>query len=43
MEKNILAHIDIAGTIWDDNIRAMGFGARMMTEWIVRQGKTESI
>ena len=33
------AHIDIAGPVWDDGKGATGFGAKMVTEWVSRQGK----
>jgi leucyl aminopeptidase len=33
------AHIDIAGPVWDDSTGATGFGARLVTEWICRQGQ----
>jgi len=32
------AHIDIAGPVWDDNTGATGFGSKMVTEWVRRQG-----
>jgi len=36
------AHIDMAGPCWDDkNGVATGYGAKMVTEWITRQGKKE--
>ena len=32
------AHIDIAGPVWDDASGATGFGSKMVTEWVRRQG-----
>mmetsp|Transcript_36387 Transcript_36387/g.109228 ORF Transcript_36387/g.109228 Transcript_36387/m.109228 type:complete len:606 (-) Transcript_36387:180-1997(-) len=32
------AHIDIAGPVWNDKTGATGFGAKLVTEWIRRQG-----
>jgi len=39
--KKPFAHIDIAGPVWDDKIGATGFGAKMVTEWVRRQGVKE--
>lgn len=39
--KKPFAHIDIAGPVWDDSTGATGFGAKMVTEWVSRQGKSE--
>jgi leucyl aminopeptidase len=36
--KKPFAHIDIAGPVWSDKIGATGFGAKLVTEWIHRQG-----
>lgn len=36
--KKPFAHIDIAGPVWDEKIGATGFGAKMVTEWVRRQG-----
>mmetsp|Transcript_27814 Transcript_27814/g.75668 ORF Transcript_27814/g.75668 Transcript_27814/m.75668 type:complete len:565 (-) Transcript_27814:230-1924(-) len=33
------AHIDIAGPVWDDSSGATGFGSKLVTEWIRRQGQ----
>ena len=33
------AHIDIAGPVWDDASGATGFGSKLVTEWIRRQGQ----
>jgi len=41
-KKKPFAHIDIAGPVWSDKIGATGFGAKMVTEWIKRQGKDEA-
>lgn len=40
-KKKPFAHIDIAGPVWDDKNGATGFGAKMVTEWVSRQGKSE--
>ena len=37
-EKKPFAHIDIAGPVWSDKIGATGFGAKLVTEWVTRQG-----
>lgn len=37
-KKKPFAHIDIAGPVWDDKSGATGFGAKMVTEWVRRQG-----
>lgn len=37
--KKPFAHIDIAGPVWDDKSGATGFGAKMVSDWIERQGK----
>jgi leucyl aminopeptidase len=39
--KKPFAHIDIAGPVWDDKNGATGFGAKLVTEWVRRQGKSE--
>ena len=36
--KKPFAHIDIAGPVWDDNIGATGYGAKMVAEWVKQQG-----
>lgn len=33
------AHIDIAGPVWDDTSGATGFGSKLVTEWVRRQGQ----
>lgn len=33
------AHIDIAGPVWSDEIGATGFGAKLVTDWVVEEGK----
>ncbi|CAJ1904234.1 unnamed protein product [Cylindrotheca closterium] len=39
-KKKPFAHIDIAGPVWDfNNGVATGYGAKLVTEWITRQGK----
>eukprot|EP00986_Skeletonema_menzelii_P009436 scaffold4301_cov144-Skeletonema_menzelii.AAC.3 len=38
-KKKPFAHIDIAGPVWDDATGATGFGAKMVSEWVSRQGK----
>lgn len=37
-KKKPFAHIDIAGPVWDDATGATGFGTKMVTEWVTRQG-----
>lgn len=37
-KKIPFAHIDIAGPVWSDKIGATGFGAKMVVEWVTRQG-----
>lgn len=39
--KKPFAHIDIAGPVWDDKSGATGFGAKMVTEWVKRQGEKD--
>lgn len=38
-KKKPFAHIDIAGPVWDDSIGATGYGAKLVTEWVSRQGE----
>lgn len=38
-KKKPYAHIDIAGPVWDDKIGATGFGAKLVVEWVKRQGQ----
>jgi len=38
-KKKPFAHIDIAGPVWDDTTGATGFGAKLASEWIRRQGE----
>jgi leucyl aminopeptidase len=38
-ESKPFAHIDIAGPVWDDNTGATGFGCKMVSEWIAKQGE----
>lgn len=40
-KKKPFAHIDIAGPVWSDKTCATGFGARMVTEWVSRQGQAK--
>lgn len=40
--KKPFAHIDIAGPVWSDKIGATGFGAKLVTEWVTRQGQSSS-
>jgi len=40
-KKKPFAHIDIAGPVWDDSTGATGFGAKLVIEWIHRQGKSD--
>ena len=37
-KKKPFAHIDIAGPVWDKESGATGFGAKLVTEWVRRQG-----
>lgn len=39
-ENKPFAHIDIAGPVWDDNTGATGFGCKMVSEWIAKQGES---
>ena len=39
-ESKPFAHIDIAGPVWDDNTGATGFGCKMVSEWIAKQGES---
>lgn len=36
--KKPFAHIDIAGPVWSDKIGATGYGAKLVAEWVKRQG-----
>eukprot|EP00980_Cylindrotheca_fusiformis_P028742 scaffold22641_cov206-Cylindrotheca_fusiformis.AAC.12 len=39
-KKKPFAHIDIAGPVWDDTAgAATGYGAKLVTEWVRRQGE----
>jgi leucyl aminopeptidase len=38
-KKKPFAHIDIAGPVWSDKLGATGYGARMVVEWVRRQGE----
>mmetsp|Transcript_15552 Transcript_15552/g.34680 ORF Transcript_15552/g.34680 Transcript_15552/m.34680 type:complete len:649 (-) Transcript_15552:214-2160(-) len=38
-KKKPFAHIDIAGPVWSDKTGATGFGAKLVTEWVTRQGQ----
>jgi leucyl aminopeptidase len=40
-KKKPFAHIDIAGPVWSDKTGATGFGAKLVVEWITRQGSKE--
>jgi len=39
VSKSKFAHIDIAGPVWSDKIGATGFGTKLITEWIYREGE----
>lgn len=42
VDKGIpFSHIDIAGPVWDDKTGATGFGAKLVTEWVTKQSKSE--
>lgn len=36
--KKPFAHIDIAGPVWNDKTGATGYGAKLVAEWVKRQG-----
>jgi leucyl aminopeptidase len=38
VESKPFAHIDIAGPVWSDKVGATGYGAKLVTEWVCRQG-----
>lgn len=40
-KKKPFAHIDIAGPVWDDTTGATGFGAKLVVEWVHRQGESD--
>lgn len=40
-KKKPFAHLDIAGPVWDDKIGATGYGSKLVTEWIIRQGQSK--
>jgi leucyl aminopeptidase len=40
-KKKSFAHIDIAGPVWSDKTGATGFGAKLVTEWVKRQGESD--
>jgi leucyl aminopeptidase len=40
-KKKPFAHIDIAGPVWDDKTGATGYGAKLVTEWVKRQGESD--
>lgn len=43
VEKIEWAHLDIAGPVWDDKLGgATGFGAQLLAEWAIAQGKEKS-
>eukprot|EP00522_Entomoneis_paludosa_P006074 CAMPEP_0172442352 /NCGR_PEP_ID=MMETSP1065-20121228/2809_1 /TAXON_ID=265537 /ORGANISM="Amphiprora paludosa, Strain CCMP125" /LENGTH=628 /DNA_ID=CAMNT_0013192189 /DNA_START=169 /DNA_END=2055 /DNA_ORIENTATION=- len=37
-KKKPFAHIDIAGPVWDEKEGATGYGAKLVVEWVRRQG-----
>lgn len=39
--KTPWAHIDMAGPVWSDKSGATGYGVRLLSEWVVRQGKQQ--
>ena len=41
-KKKPFAHLDIAGPVWDDNTGATGFGAKLVSEWVRRQGESKN-
>lgn len=40
-KKKPFAHIDIAGPVWNDKTGATGYGAKLVAEWVRRQGVEE--
>jgi leucyl aminopeptidase len=40
-KKKPFAHLDIAGPVWSDKTGASGFGAKLVVEWVTRQGQKE--
>ncbi|KAL7488784.1 hypothetical protein ACHAW6_014395 [Cyclotella cf. meneghiniana] len=38
-KKKPFAHLDIAGPVWDDKVGSTGFGAKLVSEWVRRQGQ----
>lgn len=38
-KKKPFAHVDIAGPVWDDKNGATGYGVKLVTEWVRRQGE----
>ena len=40
-KKKPFAHIDIAGPVWSDKTGATGYGAKLVTEWVKRQGESD--
>ncbi|KAL7520926.1 LOW QUALITY PROTEIN: hypothetical protein ACHAWF_000281, partial [Thalassiosira exigua] len=38
-KKKPYAHIDIAGPVWDDKSGATGFGTKLVSKWVCRQGE----
>ena len=41
-KKKPYAHIDIAGPVWDDGTGATGYGSKLVTEWVRRQGEEKA-
>jgi leucyl aminopeptidase len=41
-KKKPFAHIDIAGPVWDDSTCATGYGAKLVVEWVRRQGQEKA-
>lgn len=40
-KKKPFSHIDIAGPVWDDGDGATGYGAKLVTEWVRRNGESK--
>ena len=38
-KKKPFAHLDIAGPVWDDKVGSTGFGAKLVSEWVRKQGE----
>ena len=41
-KKKPYAHIDIAGPVWSGKSGATGFGAKLVTEWVLGEDKSSA-